>query len=294
MVTKATQYRCDGAATIGVSAFWLQWQHAEPTGLQVQQLSGRWRRGCLGVSSAVSFLGRLQVFLRKAIRADRATYLRKLAKSISLSSFLRRFTGPSLLSRQSAGEASAHFPLFCLKTAPKPKAQDASARLQRWTVHVAQQEGGCIVIALGYDQQVCQQAPSPGNAPLFDFRRAPPLLDIEQDILQLCRGKAAGPDLITAHLLKLGVPNSTRRLLPIFTRAALACREPIIFKGGCPITLAKISTLALTAQISAAYFCPAFQASYCITLFARVYSTLSVKLLCLCKRVPHLVRRLSC
>ena len=52
-------------------------------------------------------------------------------------------------------------------------------------------------------------------------------------------GKAAGPDLITADLLKLDVPTSSRRLLPIFTKAALACREPIIFKGGCLITLAK-------------------------------------------------------
>ena len=111
--------------------------------------------------------------------------------------------------------------------------------MQRWTEHFARQEGGRIVSAVEYDQEVQTQAPSPYSVPAFDMHCVPTLLDIEQDILQLRKGKASGPDMITAELLKLNVPDSSRRLLPVFTKAALACREPIVFKGGCLITLAK-------------------------------------------------------
>ena len=88
--------------------------------------------------------------------------------------------------------------------------------VQRWTEHFARQEGGRIVPENEYDQEVRQQAPSPDRVPVFDIQCVPTLLDIEQDILQLRNGKAAGPDMITADLLKLSVPNNSRRLLPIF------------------------------------------------------------------------------
>ena len=119
------------------------------------------------------------------------------------------------------------------------KAKNVEERMQRWTEHFASQEGGQIVAEKEYDRTVKPQAPSPDSVPNFDIQCIPTLTDIEQDILQLRRGKAAGPDLITADILKLDVPTSSRRLLPIFAKAALACREPIVFKGGCLITLAK-------------------------------------------------------
>ena len=70
----------------GLFAFWLQWQHVEPNTLQVQYLEEMLRSGRLSVASAVGCLGRLRISLRKAIRRDRATYLRRLAGEIAESS----------------------------------------------------------------------------------------------------------------------------------------------------------------------------------------------------------------
>ena len=236
----------------GVFAFWLHWRRAEPTVPQVQQLAVLLRRGRFDVASAIGFLGRLRVFLRKAIRDDRATYLRRLAEDVTESSLqqpkqlfaavYRAF--PVVKSKRRSGFCA--LPAVLLEDGSR--AQDSSSRLKRWTEHFAQQEGGVIVPAGDYDHEVRLQAPNPDNVPLFDIRCVPTLLDIEQDIIQLRKGKAAGPDSITANLLKLDVPGNSRRLLPIFAKAALSCREPIVFKGGCLITLAKKAYASLNCS----------------------------------------------
>ena len=236
----------------GIFAFWLQWRHAQPMEVQVMHLSNLLRRGRLSIASAIGFLGRLRVFLRKAIKEDRATYLHRLAVDVAES--------PLQQSKQLFAAVYRAFPVVKSKRksgfCPLPavfledgtRAQSTSERLQRWTEHFAQQEGGRIVPEADYDLEVLQQAPNPADVPSFDVRCVPSLLDIEQDILKLRRGKAAGPDLITADLLKLDVPSSSRRLLPIFAKAALSCREPIVFKGGCLITLAKKAHASLNCS----------------------------------------------
>ena len=237
-VKPAPATRCKPFVTeeklVGLFAFWLEWRRAVPADVQVQFLARLFKQRQLNIASAVGCLGRLRLFLRKAIRRDRAEYLSRLAGEVaetSLQNPKQLFAAvykafPAVRSKRRGG--------FC----PLP-AVLLEERMQRWTEHFAKQEGGQIVAAEGYDREVAAQAPSSANVPLFDIRCVPTLLDVEQDILQLRNGKAAGPDLITADLLKLNVPSSSRRLLPIFTKAALSCREPIVFKGGCLITLAK-------------------------------------------------------
>ena len=227
----------------GFFAFWLQWKHDEPTALHTHYFANLLQNGRFGLAFAVGSLGRLRVSLRKAIRADRAAYLKKLADEVAGSSlrqprqlFAAVYKAfPVVKSKRKSGFC----PLPAVLLEDGNKARDVTERLQRWTEHFAGQEGGIIVNAAGYDQAVRSQTPDPHNVPDFDIGCVPTLLDIEQDIHCLRKGKAAGPDHITADLLKLDVPHSSRRLLPIFAKAALSCREPIIFKGGCLITLAK-------------------------------------------------------
>ena len=228
---------------VGLFAFWLEWQHAQPTGCQWRFLKQELHRGRCHVAFAVGIMGRLRHSLRKAIRSDRAAYLRRLADEVAgatlqqpkqlFAAVYKAF--PIVKSKRRSGFC----PLPAVLLENGKRAGNVEERMQRWTEHFAKQEGGKIVSALEYDREVQLQSPCPENAPAFDIRCIPSLLDIEQDMLRLRNGKAAGPDLITADLLKLNVPNSSRRLLPIFAKAALACRKPITFRGGCLITLAK-------------------------------------------------------
>ena len=228
---------------VGMFAFWLQWQRAEPGALQVQYLEIVLRRARHSVALLSGCLAGLRPTLRKAIRGDRALYLKRLADEVTGSSpqqpkqlFAAVYKAfPVVKSRRRSGFC----PLPAVLLEDGRRAKDLGERMQRWTEHFARQEGGCIISESEYDQTVQAQAPDPESAPTFDVRCVPTLLGIEQDMLRLRNGKAAGPDLITADLLKLNVPSNARRLLPIFTKTALACREPVIFKGGCLITLAK-------------------------------------------------------
>ena len=228
---------------VGLYAFWLQWQQVEPNDLQIQFLADSLRRGQHHTAAAVGCLGRLRHTLRRAVRHDRAAYLKRLAADVAESSlqqpkqlFAAVYKAfPVVRSKRKGGFC----PLPAVLLDDGSRARDLHERVQRWTEHFARQEGGRIVSAIDYEQEVQPQAPSPCNVPDFDLRCVPTLLDIEQDILQLRKGKASGPDMITADLLKLNVPDNSRRLLPVFTKATLACREPIVFKGGCLITLAK-------------------------------------------------------
>ena len=228
---------------VGLFAFWLEWRHAEPTSLQVQFLCRALRDRRFHIAYAAGILGRLRLSLRRAIRSDRAAYLSRLAEDVAsttlqqpkqlFAAVYKAF--PVVKSRRRNGFC----PLPAVLLENGDRARNVDERMQRWTQHFAKQEGGKIVPAFEYDQEVLWQAPHPDDVPAFDIHCVPTLLDIEQDVLRLRNGKAAGPDLITADLLKLNVPNNSRRLLPVFTKAALACREPIVFKGGCLITLAK-------------------------------------------------------
>ena len=223
---------------IGLFAFWLQWQQVEAHPLQIQCLATMLQRGRQHTASAIGCLGRLRHALRRAIRYDRASYLQGLARDVAESSlqqpkqlFAAVYKAfPVVKTKRRSGFC----PLPAVLLDDGSRARDLTERVQRWTEHFARQEGGRIVSAVNYDQ-----APSPHKVPDFDIGCVPTLLDVEQDMLQLRKGKASGPDMITADLLKLNVPFNSRRLLPIFAKTALACREPIVFKGGCLITLAK-------------------------------------------------------
>ena len=51
--------------------------------------------------------------------------------------------------------------------------------------------------------------------------------------------KAAGYDGITVEMLKLCPPRAARYLFPLFAKAATALHEPVAFRGGGLMVLAK-------------------------------------------------------
>ena len=153
---------------IGVFAFWLQRHRVEPTVHQTQYLADLLRRGRLNVASAIGCLGRLRLTLRKAIRADRAAFLKKLADEVAettlqqpkqlFEAVYKAF--PVVRSKRRSGFC----PLPAVLLADGRRAGNVEERMQRWTEHFACQEGGRIVLAAEYDQAVQDQAPDPATA----------------------------------------------------------------------------------------------------------------------------------
>ena len=182
-------------------------------------------------------LGRLQRELRKSVRADRAAYLHGLVHEVAAGSLQKpkQLLEPFRWSGHADAGVSVPYRLCYLRT-------------DRWTRHFAQQEGGVLTSADGYGAAVAPQAPTPDVVPLLDITCVPTLCDVEQDLLRLSRGKAAGPDAVTADLLQLDVATASRRLLPIFAKAALGCREPVSYRGGCLIALAKKAFASLNCS----------------------------------------------
>ena len=79
----------------------------------------------------------------------------------------------------------------------------------------------------------------------LDISCVPTLAAVERNILAAKTGKAAGPDGITAEFLRLDAPIVARQLTPVFLKACLHVQEPITFRGGDLVCLAKRAGQAL-------------------------------------------------
>ena len=113
-------------------------------------------------------------------------------------------------------------------------------RAQRWREHFAAQESGAAVTAAEYLNGVlCVDRRRVSRAPCFDPTVLPDLAGLEEDILRLRRGKAAGPDGITGELLRVQPALAARHFLSLHLKSTLALREPVEYKGGALMTLAK-------------------------------------------------------
>jgi len=67
---------------------------------------------------------------------------------------------------------------------------------------------------------------------VFDATLLPSLSATETAVLSLRRSKAAGPDGVTAELLKVSPCPAARHLVALHVKCVLAVREPIEYKGG--------------------------------------------------------------
>ena len=116
----------------------------------------------------------------------------------------------------------------------------ANARLQRWAEYFAEQEHGALLQPGKYGRAVLQARRARSltwQEPAVED--LPTLADVEEGILALSCGKASGLDNVTAEVLRADVAQTAKLFFPVYLKAALACREPVAWKGGALVTLAK-------------------------------------------------------
>ncbi|CAE7843419.1 unnamed protein product, partial [Symbiodinium necroappetens] len=82
----------------------------------------------------------------------------------------------------------------------------------------------------------------------FSVEAVPTLGQVERIVHSLQRGKAAGCDGITGELLRASAVQTARHLLPVLAKTALRAREPVTFRGGDLILLAKRAASVLTCE----------------------------------------------
>ena len=213
------------------------------------QVADRWLRDADSAEAVVlANYRRLAGALRKAVANDRAQYLDGLAAEVahgnlgdakSLYRVLRR-AFPAARSSKRQGI----LPLPALKLEDGTYAQ-TTERASAWRSHFAAQEAGVAVDDAGYQRAFSASVLQPRS---LDAQLLPTLAAVEQHILAAKTSRAAGPDGITAELLRLDPPIIARQLLPVFLKSCLRVQEPITFRGGELFCLAKKAGHALTCE----------------------------------------------
>ena len=202
------------------------------------------------VASRITLTG---LELRTAVRADRAAYLANLVQDVSLADLRdpkhlfravrRAFPKASSKRRQ------AFTPLPAVVDAQGQFAPDRAGRQELWRGHFASLESGEKLEPGAYPAAFREQRRATSIAPpCFDFRLVPTLTSVEQNVLGLRKGKACGQDGFTAELLQLSAVASARALLPVFVKSILGVQEPVEFRGGALMPLAKKAATAFTCS----------------------------------------------
>ncbi|CAE7942657.1 CFDP2 [Symbiodinium necroappetens] len=181
------------------------------------------------IASALRMVRLVGFHLRQAVRADRAAYLDGLVRNITLSDI----------------KDPKH--LFSVL------APDVASQPELWRAHFASLEAGEKLEPGQYAAAFRnQRSANLERKPRFDFRIVPSLTTVEQSILSLKRGKACGQDGLTAELLRNSTALSARALLPVFVKSILGAQEPVEYRGGALMPLAK--------KASSAFSCAKFRA----------------------------------
>ena len=209
------------------------------------------------IASALRMVRLVGFQLRQAVREDRAAYLDGLVRNITLSDVRDpkhlfravRKAFPSAASKR----RQAFTPLPAVADAQGVLAPDVDSQRALWREHFASLEAGEKLEPGQYAAAFnSQRTANLEQQSCFDFRIVPSLTTVEQSILSLKRGKACGQDGITAELLRHSTAMSARALLPVFVKSILGAQEPIEYRGGALMPLAK--------KASAAFSCAKFRA----------------------------------
>ncbi|CAE7258989.1 Herc2 [Symbiodinium sp. KB8] len=198
----------------------------------------------------VSLARALQLFdehataIRAAVKRDRIAYLSQLQQQVTLQD-LRNPKALYAAVRKAFPQAKPsrrrNFqPLPSVLLEDGTMAADRQQCTERWIRHFGEQESGMVVTAGEYEAAFADpDIPVLSNKPLFAVEDIPTLADLEQTILGLKLGKAAGPDGLTGEALRLHTSETARFLVPLCLKSALCSREPTDWRGGTLMTLAK-------------------------------------------------------
>ncbi|OLP92715.1 hypothetical protein AK812_SmicGene25476 [Symbiodinium microadriaticum] len=115
-----------------------------------------------------------------------------------------------------------------------------------WRRHFAAQELGDEVDQQEYLRRF--RSRSVEAPPVFDIAVLPTVSEIEQIILGLKKHRAPGPDCVTADLLQAAPVAASRQLYPVLLKSTLMVQEPVEFRGGSLICLAKRAGAALQCK----------------------------------------------
>ena len=191
--------------------------------------------------------------IRAAVKRDRANYLASLVAQLETTDQRRpkalyKAVRKAFPTARSA-RRSAFQPLPSVRLSNGELAQTLEERQQRWIEYFGSQEAGQIVSPQAYVQAF--RAPDvevfPAG-PSFQLSMVPTLHELEQQMLRSKLHKACGPDGITAEIFRLSVPQIAKLLLPISLKASLGAREPVEWRGGCLLCLAKKAQAALDCK----------------------------------------------
>ena len=206
----------------------------------------------LSVARALELLGETTIAVKAAVRRDRVAYLQGLAGAITLQDLRRPkelFAAVRRAFPKAAARRMKFQPLPAVLMADGTFARTPEERVQRWTEFFSNQEGGRQVTASEYQEAfACPHIPVMPTGPVFDIQAVPTLGDLEQQILSTKFGKACGPDTVTAEVLRVAPAQYARLSFPLHLKAALGVREPVEWRGGVLMCLAKRAAAALSCS----------------------------------------------
>ena len=184
---------------------------------------------------------------RKSSRQDRLSELKSIAvrfvNSASLSSpkEAHRHLKP-LLGPHGRKAVLAARPVPAIRMANGELAQSREELAQTWQAHFAAIEGGTPATPSQLSAAVCafSHAAFPGDqSPALDLQALPTLTQIEAVIRRSRAHKAPGPDQLPAAVYKLDPVLFARLLYPLYLKIGIRCHEPVRFRGGEIMALAK-------------------------------------------------------
>ena len=234
---------------IGFAAFILC-QQGRSASAEARHRAAQWVQDLdVSIARAWSFLDRTGRALRSAVQSDRNNYLDQLVRDVGLADvscpkkLFRRVR--QAFPKAAASRRTQFTALPAVELEDGSLATSCHAREQRWRDHFATQESGTIVDAVGFQKLVAKtDADRSHRPPCFDSQMLPSLPSLESIVLGLKRAKAAGADGISAELLRVAPLDSARRLVALHLKCVLSLREPVEFKGGSLMTLAKRASAA--------------------------------------------------
>eukprot|EP00439_Symbiodinium_sp_Y106_P030523 s7223_g3.t1 len=235
---------------VAFAAFVVGTQHAVPT-VRAGEIAHAWLRQMdVSIAAAVARLNSLVGDLRRALKLDRIAYLHGLVQEVRLQDLRdprRLFAAVrKAFPKARSARRSGFTPLPAVLCEDGAFAQTPEDKTERWRAHFAGQEAGRVVTSQGYCAAFADpDIPVLPHGAVFDRRCLPTLAEVESQLVALHHNKAAGADGLTAEVYRLSPSGAALSMFPLFLKACLQVREPVEWRGGCLVALAKKAAAAL-------------------------------------------------
>ena len=186
-------------------------------------------------------LKHIETQLRPMIADDQRhwydSWLQEVQRSGDIHDHKMMFGKLTRLGRKKTGIASGPRPLPKLVLPDGEVARSVEQCQHTWDEQFARIEAG-IHLSCAELLDVQNSSPAPVSDEM-DIRCVPSIWDIQRVISGLRRGKAPGPNQLTADIIKAGGGPAAMHLCSAMVKAALGKQEPLSWKGGILVPLYK-------------------------------------------------------